>query len=91
MNGCAGIKVINKHVDFDYSPYLGPGYLKSHSSIKQAPTLVCNHISFYDNWVLCLNLSANFIVDDIFKNMPFIGKLYKICGSIFVNIVNGAS
>ena len=48
----SGVKIVYKQVDVDYTEYLGPNYMKNHSAIKQPSTLVANHISFFDNWVV---------------------------------------
>lgn len=80
-----------KPLEFDYSPYLGPNYLKKHHTVKQASTLVSNHFGYYDNFAICRFFPANFIVSDVFRTMPLMGKLYTAVGSVFVNITSNSS
>jgi 1-acyl-sn-glycerol-3-phosphate acyltransferase len=88
MTSCSGIKVVRQDTDFDYTPYLGPNYRKNHSAVKQASTLVSNHQSFYDNFVICRLFPANFIAQSAFLAIPLLGLMYAAVGAIFVDITS---
>ena len=73
-----------KHVDADYSEYLGKGYKDSFKKIKRTSTLVCNHVSYMDATVMIKEIRPALAPSAEFKNAPLVGTLIKVLDSIFI-------
>ena len=77
------VKVNYVHKDFDYSYYLGPDYKLSQKVPLQASTIVANHHSSCDPFILLLYRPSSFVA-----NGDAIGWLYRVWmgigGTLFV-------
>ena len=69
--------MIVKHIEFDYSFWLGPNYKneKKPLNFKKSSTIVSNHVSVMDIMVTSWANKGNqsILASDHTKNIPFIG------------------
>lgn len=79
-----GIIVTKKKIDYDYSAYLGPNYVKGD---KDTPisTYISNHTSWLDTFLLIDDVTPGFIAKSDVKSYPMIGFVATCMGSIFVD------
>lgn len=80
----AGCRTTLKHVDVDYSEYLGQHYKKYAKKIKRTSTIVCNHISWLDPVVLIKEIRPAFAPSAEFRNVPLLGSLIDAIDSIYI-------
>jgi 1-acyl-sn-glycerol-3-phosphate acyltransferase len=80
----AGITTTKKHIDVDYSEYLGEHYKKYAKKIKKASTIVCNHVSWLDPVVLIKEIKPAFSASAEFKNLPLLATLIDTLDSIYI-------
>ena len=87
----SGVTIVDKYVEYDYSFYLGSGYKTQQKVPIQTPTLISNHVSQYDNVVICARYSPDFVADAATLKLPIIGKINIIGGCLFVGIEGAKS
>lgn len=73
-------------VDADYSEYLGPDYKNQYREVAQIPTMICNHVSWFDSNILFKYYKIAFIMDQGFKKIPVFGTLCRVLDSVFINV-----
>jgi 1-acyl-sn-glycerol-3-phosphate acyltransferase len=73
-----------KHIDVDYSEYLGEHYKEYAKKIKRVSTIVCNHVSWLDAIVLIKTIRPAFAPSTEFKNVPLLGPLIDAIDSIYI-------
>lgn len=73
-------------VDFDYSKYLGQGYLKT-QKVPQSPSCFCvaGHTSWMDAVALVRHYQSNFITKKSLRKVPILGTVLISMGNIFVD------
>ena len=82
----AGIVISDDVREFDYSYYLGEDYKQTSTLPGQPSTVVCNHQSSFDNFVLTSRHKLNFLADWWTSKVPIIGKLYTAGGCLWVKL-----
>ena len=60
----AGIVISDDVREFDYSYYLGEDYKQTSTLPGQPSTVVCNHQSSFDNFVLTSRHKLNFLEEE---------------------------
>lgn len=80
----AGCSTTLKHIDVDYSEYLGEHYKEYAKKIKRTSTIVCNHVSWLDPVVLIKEIRPAFAPSAEFKNVPLLGSLIDAIDSIYI-------
>ena len=80
----AGVRIIQKEVDADYSYYLGPDYKRGYSDIAKTSTIVSNHVSWLDAQIIFMCFDSCFTCDSVFKNVPIMGHIAKAQDFLFL-------
>lgn len=81
-----GIIPIIKHVDVDYTKWLGPDYKNQPFPKKyRTPTYVSNHIGWSDGclYFWALHGDIAFLAGDFVKNIPLVGYIVSATEGIF--------
>lgn len=85
----SGMRTSRKVVDFDYTPFLGPGYKETQIPPKHLSTIVSNHSSWLDVPILISHFKAAFASKKNFRKIPIFGLIVQALGCIFIS--RGAS
>ena len=85
----SGMRTSRKVVDFDYTPFLGPGYKETQIPPKYLSTIVSNHASWLDVPILISHFKAAFASKKNFRKIPIFGLIVQALGCIFIS--RGAS
>lgn len=85
----AGMRTYRKKVDFDYTPFLGPGYRDTQNEPKHISTIVSNHSSWLDIPILMSHFKTAFASKKSFRKVPMFGLIVQALGCIFIS--RGAS
>ena len=80
----AGLRTNKKHLDIDYTEYLGPDYKKNERKIKRVSTIVSNHVSWIDPVVLIKTIYPAFAPSSEFRNFPILNRLIDSLDSIYI-------
>ena len=79
-----------KHIDFDYSPYLGPNWRQELAKRKKrAPTVISNHYSLLDSFVFHTHETFAIVARSNLERVPAIGEFIMGMEGIFVNRLKG--
>ena len=70
-----GLRYEKKHIDFDYSKYLGPDYKTEKRKSIHTSTIVCNHVSWLDAIILFCCFECSFAPTKGLKEVPGVGVL----------------
>lgn len=60
-------------MDFDYTKYLGPNYKSKYDKTKNTSTIVANHMSWLDAFVMYLCFEPSFCPMDGLRKTPGLG------------------
>jgi 1-acyl-sn-glycerol-3-phosphate acyltransferase len=87
---CAGIFTKFNYIEYDYTKYLGPNYIESQQSMGRISTIVSNHTSWCDIFVLLSSQYVpGFAAKKSLKKAPVVGLATKLLNCIFIS--RGAS
>lgn len=79
----AGVSYDVKHIDYDYTKYLGPDY-KDKQETKNIKLLISNHLGMYDAPMLNLVFGPSFCPTGGFKTVPVFGRILQCINCIFM-------
>jgi 1-acyl-sn-glycerol-3-phosphate acyltransferase len=79
-----GLRYEKKHIEFDYSKYLGPDYKNDKRKSKYTSTIVTNHVSWLDSIILFCCFECSFAPSKEFKSVPGVGVLAQAIDCIFI-------
>ena len=80
----SGLRYEKKHIDFDYSKYLGPNYKNEKRKSPYTSTYVSNHVSLFDSLILFCCFECSFAPTKGVKEIPGVGNLAKAVDCIFI-------
>lgn len=80
-----GMTTTVTYQDVDYSYYLGDGYKDKYKDIAKTSTIVCNHVSWLDPFVMVHVMMPAFTPTIGYKNVPLFGTICSVLDSIFVD------
>ena len=72
-----------RSMDFDYTKYLGPDYKKKNEG-KNASTIVANHMSWMDAFILTLIYQPSFCPMDGLRKTPGVGTVAQALNCVFI-------
>ena len=80
-----GIIPQQRFIEADYSEWLGPDYLKTQKLPETIPTIVANHSSAFDIFILLsiLKGKVSFVAAAKFERVPILGSAIKMLGGFF--------
>jgi 1-acyl-sn-glycerol-3-phosphate acyltransferase len=80
-----GMSFETKFVDFDYSKYLGPDYLKTQKLPAKASTIVSNHQGSLDSLILiCTPMMPGFAAKVETKKIWILNAMIEAVQSLFI-------
>lgn len=70
-----GLRYEKRHIEFDYSKYLGPDYKNDPRKSRYTSTIVVNHVSWLDAIILFCCFECSFAPTKGLKDVPGVGVL----------------
>lgn len=80
----AGIRVSVKHLDSDYTEYLGPKYKEEEKTSPYTSTIVSNHVSWLDSAILIRHFSPSLTPTKGLKKVPLVGTILHCINSVWI-------
>jgi len=79
-----GMRYEKKHIEFDYTKYLGPDYKIEKRKSNYTSTIVANHVSWIDALILYCCFECSFAPTKGIKDVPGVGVLAQATDCIFI-------
>lgn len=80
----AAMRTEFQFIDFDYSYYLGPDYKVNHSEKKKTPTIISNHVSWLDTFIIIKYMPFSPSGNHVFSTLPVTKQLGNSTDTIWL-------
>jgi hypothetical protein len=80
-----GVIFRQEHIDFDYSAYLGPNYKKSFRRDVHTSTVVSNHVTCLDAWIIAQLGRFSVISAAENNSFPIMGSVCKVLHALMID------
>ena len=85
---CSSYRMNVIECDTDYSLYLGKDYRKTQKVPAKPSTIIENHVSWLDNFLIMALYPVRFLTAALMKLVPVVGYICHAVGCVFVTLIS---